>query len=103
MLRPLYSVLLLPLFLSGLFLTLIADDGWHFNRQAPVPLPAGMGKQFDAPQIHALVTRPNLWLMGVGYYDGSLPYANEAGGGIYTSQDGEHWTLAQSGLTPEPV
>ncbi len=71
---------------------LVADDGWNFNRSAPVPLPPGMNALFYTPGVNAMATRPGLWLMGAGYLDTRLPYYNqEGGGGIYTSSDGENW------------
>lgn len=71
---------------------LIADDGWNFSREIPIPMPPGMATEDYSAIPNAMIARPGMWLMGVGY-SRTLPYYNYEGGGrIYRSEDGENWT-----------
>ncbi|HDQ71381.1 MAG TPA: hypothetical protein ENN19_04710, partial [Chloroflexi bacterium] len=72
----------------------IAEDGWHFDTHIPITLPLGMGSEDYFAVSMAMIARPGLWVLGVGYYDRLFPNWNyDGGGGIYTSADGEDWTL----------
>lgn len=90
---------------------LIADDGWNYSREIPISLPTGMATEDYSVIPNAMIARPDMWLMGVGYNNWTLPYWNyEGGGGIYLSQDGENWTWIElllecppTGLAFDPV
>lgn len=82
----------------------IADDGWNFTRDIPIPLPSGMSTETYGIVPNAMIARPGLWLMGVGYGDHTLPHWNyEGGGGIYLSADGENWNWVDVPLDCPPT
>lgn len=71
----------------------IADDGWNFNREIPITLPTGIATEDYSAIPNAMIARPGLWIMGIGFLDRTLSNWNyEGGGGIYLSEDGENWT-----------
>jgi photosystem II stability/assembly factor-like uncharacterized protein len=81
----------------------ITDDGWIFNRQVPIPMPPDMAREDYLIVPTAMIARPDLWVMGVGYNSWLVPYWNyDGGGGIYLSDDGEDWNLVTNPLLSCP-
>lgn len=82
----------------------IADDGWNFTRDKPIPLPSGLSTDTYSVIPNAMIARPGLWLLGVGYGNHTLPSWNyEGGGGIYLSTDGENWDWVDALLDCPPT
>jgi photosystem II stability/assembly factor-like uncharacterized protein len=74
----------------------ISNDGTHFNVDVKIDLPVGMSSTDYQVYPMDIIARPGLWVMVAAYLDKHEDAHNYfGGGGIYTSTDGNNWTLIE--------